>query len=118
MRRALTALVFATLLLFDRLSLGGRAKEGQIDVGQVVYVTEDGVSIRDTPSTGGIVIDTLYKGDPVRIVDAQPVEADGIQRRNVSDDHVGIEGWIAGDWISADPLCDRHEHPESRRPGC
>jgi uncharacterized cupredoxin-like copper-binding protein len=102
MRRALTTLVFATLLLSIASPFGGRAKEGQIDVGQVVYVTEDGVSIQDTPSTGGIVIDTLYKGDPVRIVDAQPVEADGIEWWNVSDDHVGIEGWIAGDWISAD----------------
>ena len=93
---------FATLLLSIASPSGGRAKEGQINIGQVVYVTEDGVSIRDTPSTGGIVIDTLTREIRAPCVDARPVEADGIEWWNVSDDHVGIEGWIAGDWISAD----------------
>lgn len=102
MRRALTALVLIALLLSIASPLASRAKEGKFAVGQVVYVTEDDVSMWDTPSSEGTALYALFKGDPLRILDAEPVESDGSEWWNVSDEHAGIEGWINGEWLAAD----------------
>ncbi|HET9662089.1 MAG TPA: SH3 domain-containing protein [Thermomicrobiales bacterium] len=105
MRRALTSLVLVVFLLSIVTPVTprtGRAQGDRFSAGQQVFVTEDDVSIRVEPSPESPVVDTVDSGHPLRIVDGEPVESNGFEWWNVSDDAFGIEGWIASQFISAD----------------
>lgn len=67
--------------------------------GDLVIVNDNDVNMRSEPSTSGEIVDTMVQGTELRIVSSTPTEAEGYTWWNVSDDALGVTGWIAGDFI-------------------
>jgi hypothetical protein len=72
---------------------------GQFAEGDLVIVNDNDVNMRDQASIDGNVVDTLTQGTELRILSGTPTEAGGYIWWNVSDDALGVEGWVAGDYI-------------------
>ena len=72
---------------------------GVFQEGDLVIVNDNNVNMRSEPSTSGDVVDTLSQGTELRILNSTPTDAGGYSWRNVSDDAVGVEGWVAGDFL-------------------
>lgn len=100
----LIALALGAVLIAPELT---RAQDGgDIAIGDIVMVGEDGVNIRDTPGTDGDIITTLDSGILLEIVDG-PESADGytwwmgiVQNEDSVDQ--GISGWIVEDFLTID----------------
>jgi hypothetical protein len=72
---------------------------GAFAEGDLVIVNDNDVNMRDQPTTSGNVVDTLTQGTELRIISATPTDAEGHTWWNVSDDALGVEGWVAGEFI-------------------
>lgn len=75
------------------------AGTGQFAEGDLVIVNDIDVNMRDQPTTAGNVVDTLAQGTELRILSATPTDADGYSWWNVSDDALGIEGWVVSQFL-------------------
>ena len=60
-------------------------------------VTDDGVRLREQPTTSASIVATLGRGTAVEATDAQVVSADGHQWRRVQDG--ARSGWIAAEYL-------------------
>lgn len=74
---------------------------GTFAVDDLVIVNDNDVNMRAEPSTSAEVVDTLSQGAELRVLSATPTEFtadDGTvyQFWNVSDDALGVSGWVAG----------------------
>jgi hypothetical protein len=70
-------------------------------VGAAVVVTEDGVRLRDEPSTGGGVVAGLEAGREL-VVTGAPVEGDGILWYPVeAADDPAVAGYVAEEFLAA-----------------
>lgn len=67
--------------------------------GDLVIVNDNDVNMRADPSTTGDVVDTLAQGTELRIISATPTEGEGYTWWNVSDDALGITGWVVGQFL-------------------
>jgi hypothetical protein len=72
---------------------------GEFAEGDLVIVNDNDVNMRDQPTTTGNVVDTLAQGTELRILSATPTDADGYSWWNVSDDALGIEGWVVSQFL-------------------
>ena len=70
---------------------------GEIAVGGTAMVTDDGVNVRASATTGAEVITSLSAGQQVSIIGG-PTEADGFTWWQISLGD-GTEGWVAGDFL-------------------
>ena len=75
---------------------------GEIAIGSVVQVTEDGVNMRADATTSSDAVTQLNAGDSFEVVDG-PVEADTYTWWMVVDDTNSVVGWIASDFIEVAP---------------
>ncbi len=75
------------------------AATGDFQEGDLVIVNDNDVNMRSEPSTSGNVVDTLSQGTELRILSGQSTDDGQYTWWNVSDDALGVEGWIAGDFI-------------------
>jgi hypothetical protein len=76
-----------------------QAPEGAFAEGDLVIVNDNDVNMRAEPSTSGEVVDTLTQGTELRILSSTPTEAEGYTWWNVSDDALGVTGWVAGSFL-------------------
>jgi len=72
---------------------------GTFAEGDLVIVNDNDVNMRSDPSTGGDIVDTLTQGTELRVISATSTDADGYTWWNVSDDALGISGWVVGDFL-------------------
>jgi hypothetical protein len=78
---------------------------GTFAEGDLVIVNDNDVNMRVEPSTGAEIVDTLSQGAELRILSGTPTEfvdeAAGVTYVywNVSDDTLGISGWVVGDFL-------------------
>lgn len=72
---------------------------GAFNEGDLVVVNDNDVNMRAEPSTTSDVVDTLSQGAELRVVSGTPTEAEGYTWWNVSDDALGVTGWVAGDFL-------------------
>lgn len=81
-----------------------QAPAGQFAEGDFVIVNDNDVNMRAEPSTAAEIVDTLSQGAELRILSSTPTEfTDSAGNTytfwNVSDDTLGIEGWVAGQFL-------------------
>jgi hypothetical protein len=72
---------------------------GEFAEGDLVIVNDNDVNMRDQPTTAGNVVDTLAQGTELRVLSATPTDADGYSWWNVSDDALGVEGWVVSQFL-------------------
>ncbi len=72
---------------------------GTFAEGDLVIVNDDDVNMRSDPSTTGDIVDTLAQGTELRIISATPTEGESYTWWNVSDDALGITGWVVGQFL-------------------
>jgi len=70
--------------------------EGKLQIGQGVYVTDDGVRVREEAGLGGRIITTLKKESP-GVIQEGPIEKDGYTWWKVR--YLGTTGWSAGEFL-------------------
>ena len=80
----------------------GWAAKAYLDaVAQRLRVTDDGVRLREQPSTSATIVTTLGRGTVVQATDGQLVSADGYQWRHVQDGTRA--GWVAAEFLGDAP---------------
>ncbi len=72
---------------------------GAFAEGDLVIVNDNDVNMRSEPSTGSDVVDTLAQGTELRIISATPTQAEDYTWWNVSDDALGITGWVVEQFL-------------------
>lgn len=75
------------------------AGTGSFAEGDLVIVNDNDVNMRSDPSTTGDVVDTLTQGTELRVISGTSTDADGYTWWNVSDDALGITGWVVGQFL-------------------
>ncbi|MCA9859118.1 MAG: SH3 domain-containing protein [Thermomicrobiales bacterium] len=73
--------------------------EGGFAEGDLVIVNDNDVNMRAEPSTGGEVVDTLAFGTELRVLSGTPTQDDEYTWWNVSDDALGITGWVVEQYL-------------------
>lgn len=72
---------------------------GAFNEGDLVVVNDNDVNMRADASTSAEIVDTLSQGAELRVLSGTPTEAEGYTWWNVSDDALGVTGWVAGDFL-------------------
>lgn len=77
---------------------------GTFAEGDLVIVNDNDVNMRAEPSTSGEIVDTLTQGTELRVLSSTPTDftdTDGTVYTywNVSDDALGVTGWVVGQFL-------------------
>jgi cyclophilin family peptidyl-prolyl cis-trans isomerase len=93
-RRIFLFLVLGALVLTPMGATLSLAQEVMFTNDEILAVAFDDANMRSEPSTNSEIVSTLNAGDEVRVVDDAPVQADNLIWWNVSDDSLGVSGWM------------------------